>query len=84
MSRRCGRGKTSRVRHHRGGRTSHAPSCHRIIEAPAAIGASESLALAPLVDGIVVVADAMHTDHDEVEQVRIHSTRWVAEWSAPS
>jgi capsular exopolysaccharide synthesis family protein len=42
-----------------------------IIEAPAAIGASESLALAPLVDGIVVVADAKHTDRDEVEQVRI-------------
>ncbi len=42
-----------------------------IIEAPAAIGASESLALAPLVDGIVVVADARHTDRDEVEQVRI-------------
>jgi Mrp family chromosome partitioning ATPase len=42
-----------------------------IVEAPAAIGASESLALAPLVDGIVVVADAKHTDRDEVEQVRI-------------
>ena len=41
-----------------------------IIEAPAAIGASESLALAPLVDGIVMVADARHTDRDEVEQIR--------------
>lgn len=28
-------------------------------------------ALAALVDGIVVVADAKHTDCDEVEQVRI-------------
>ena len=41
-----------------------------IIDAPAAIGTSESLALAPLVDGIVMVADARHTDRDEVEQVR--------------
>ncbi|MDQ1566314.1 MAG: protein-tyrosine kinase, partial [Actinomycetota bacterium] len=42
-----------------------------IIEAPAAIGASDCLALASLVDGILVVADAKHTDRDEVEQVRI-------------
>jgi capsular exopolysaccharide synthesis family protein len=42
-----------------------------IVEAPAAIGASDCLALAPLVDGILVVADARHTDRDEVEQVRI-------------
>ncbi|MGH9009303.1 MAG: polysaccharide biosynthesis tyrosine autokinase, partial [Acidimicrobiia bacterium] len=41
-----------------------------IIEAPAA-AASDCLALAPLVDGILVVADAKHTDRDEVEQVRI-------------
>src|SRR5437763_1032876 len=42
-----------------------------IIEAPAALTASDCLALAPLVDGILVVADAKHTDRDEVEQVRI-------------
>jgi polysaccharide biosynthesis transport protein len=42
-----------------------------IIEAPAALNASASLALAPLVDGIIVVADAKHTDRDDVEQVRI-------------
>jgi capsular exopolysaccharide synthesis family protein len=42
-----------------------------IIEAPAALNASDCLALAPLVDGILVVADAKHTDRDEVEQVRI-------------
>jgi capsular exopolysaccharide synthesis family protein len=42
-----------------------------IIEAPAAIGASDCAALASLVDGILVVADAKHTDRDEVEQVRI-------------
>jgi len=33
-----------------------------IIEAPAALNASDCLALAPLVDGILVVADAKHTD----------------------
>ncbi|HET9773279.1 MAG TPA: P-loop NTPase, partial [Acidimicrobiia bacterium] len=37
-----------------------------IIEAPAALNASDCLALAPLVDGILVVADAKHTDRDEV------------------
>lgn len=42
-----------------------------IIEAPAALNASDCLALAPLVDGILVVADAKHTDRDEIEQVRI-------------
>jgi len=42
-----------------------------IIEAPAALNASECLALAPLVDGILVVADAKHTERDDVEQVRI-------------
>ena len=42
-----------------------------IIEAPAALNASDCLALAPLVDGILVVADAKHTDRNEVEQVRI-------------
>jgi capsular exopolysaccharide synthesis family protein len=42
-----------------------------VIEAPAALNASECLALAPLVDGILVVADARHTDRDDVEQVRI-------------
>jgi Mrp family chromosome partitioning ATPase len=42
-----------------------------IIEAPATTAPSECLALAPLVDGILVVADAMHTDRDEIEQVRI-------------
>ena len=42
-----------------------------IIEAPAALNPSDCLALAPLVDGILVVADATHTDRHEVEQVRI-------------
>jgi capsular exopolysaccharide synthesis family protein len=41
-----------------------------IIEAPAAIGASESVTLAPLVDGIVVVADARNTGRDQVGQIR--------------
>jgi len=41
-----------------------------IIEAPAALDASDCLALAPLVDGILVVADAKHTSRLEVEQVR--------------
>jgi polysaccharide biosynthesis transport protein len=42
-----------------------------IIEAPAALNASDCLALAPLVDGILVVADAKHTIRDEIEQVRV-------------
>jgi len=41
-----------------------------IIEAPAALDASDCLALAPLVDGILVVADAKHTSRIDVEQVR--------------
>lgn len=41
-----------------------------IIEAPPALDAAECLALAPLVDGILVVADAKHTGRDEVAQVR--------------
>ena len=41
-----------------------------IIEAPAALNASDCLALAPLVDGILVVADAKHTGRDEVALVR--------------
>jgi succinoglycan biosynthesis transport protein ExoP len=41
-----------------------------IIEAPAALDASDCLALAPLVDGILVVADAKHTSRLDVEQVR--------------
>jgi Mrp family chromosome partitioning ATPase len=41
-----------------------------IVEAPAAIGASDCLVLATLVDGILVVADPKHTGRDEVEQVR--------------
>lgn len=41
-----------------------------IIEAPAALNASDCLALAPLVDGILVVADAKHTGREEVALVR--------------
>lgn len=41
-----------------------------IIEAPPVLDAAECLALAPLVDGILVVADAKHTGRDEVAQVR--------------
>jgi protein-tyrosine kinase len=41
-----------------------------IIEAPPALDAADCLALAPLVDGILVVADARHTGRDEVAQVR--------------
>ena len=41
-----------------------------IIEAPAALDASDCLALAPLVDGILVVADAKHTDREEIALVR--------------
>jgi capsular exopolysaccharide synthesis family protein len=41
-----------------------------IIEAPAALDASDCLALAPLVDGILVVADAKTTDRDEIALVR--------------
>ena len=41
-----------------------------IIEAPAALDASDCLALAPLVDGILVVADAKHTGREEIQLVR--------------
>ncbi|MGH8998931.1 MAG: polysaccharide biosynthesis tyrosine autokinase [Acidimicrobiia bacterium] len=41
-----------------------------IIEAPAALDASDCLALAPLVDGILVVADAKYTDRGEIALVR--------------
>ncbi len=41
-----------------------------IIEAPAALDASDCLALAPLVDGILVVADARRTARDDVTLVR--------------
>jgi non-specific protein-tyrosine kinase len=41
-----------------------------IIEAPAALDASDCLALAPLVDGILVVADAKHTGREEIALVR--------------
>jgi Mrp family chromosome partitioning ATPase len=41
-----------------------------IIEAPAALDASDCLALAPMVDGILVVADAKYTDRLEVAMVR--------------
>ncbi|MGH8990488.1 MAG: polysaccharide biosynthesis tyrosine autokinase [Acidimicrobiia bacterium] len=41
-----------------------------IIEAPAALDASDCLALAPLVDGILVVADAKHTGREEIVLVR--------------
>ena len=41
-----------------------------IIEAPAALDASDCLALAPLVDGIIVVADARQTARDDVSLVR--------------
>jgi capsular exopolysaccharide synthesis family protein len=41
-----------------------------IIEAPAALDASDCLALAPLVDGILVVADAKHSSREEIALVR--------------
>ena len=41
-----------------------------IIEAPPALDTADCLALAPLVDGILLVADAKHTSRDEVALVR--------------
>jgi len=40
-----------------------------VVEAPPALSASESLTLAPLVDGIVVVADARHATREELAEV---------------
>ena len=40
-----------------------------VVEAPAALGASEALTLAPMVDGIVVVADAQHATREELSEV---------------
>jgi capsular exopolysaccharide synthesis family protein len=40
-----------------------------VVEAPAALQASEALTLAPMVDGIVVVADAAHATRDEVAEI---------------
>jgi succinoglycan biosynthesis transport protein ExoP len=39
-----------------------------VVEAPPALSASEALTLAPMVDGIVVVADAAHANRDEVAE----------------
>jgi capsular exopolysaccharide synthesis family protein len=41
-----------------------------IIEAPGALDASDCLALAPLVDGILVVADAKYSSREEIALVR--------------
>jgi len=40
-----------------------------LIEAPAALQSAEALTLAPIVDGIVVVADARHATRDEVAEI---------------
>jgi succinoglycan biosynthesis transport protein ExoP len=40
-----------------------------VVEAPAALSASEALTLAPMVDGIVVVADARHATREELAEV---------------
>ncbi len=40
-----------------------------VVEAPAALEASEALTLAPMVDGIVVVADARHATREELAEV---------------
>jgi polysaccharide biosynthesis transport protein len=40
-----------------------------VVEAPPALQASEALTLAPMVDGIVVVADARHATRDDVAEV---------------
>jgi polysaccharide biosynthesis transport protein len=40
-----------------------------VVEAPPALQASEALTLAPMVDGIVVVADAAHATRDEVAEM---------------
>ncbi|HVW32310.1 MAG TPA: CpsD/CapB family tyrosine-protein kinase [Acidimicrobiia bacterium] len=42
-----------------------------IIEAPAATGSADCLALAPLADGIIVVADAVRTDREDLAQLRV-------------
>ena len=46
-----------------------------VVEAPPAVSTSEALILAPLVDGIVVVADARHATREELaecgEQLRL-------------
>jgi capsular exopolysaccharide synthesis family protein len=41
-----------------------------VVEAPPALKASEALTLAPMVDGIVVVADAQHATRQELSEVR--------------
>jgi polysaccharide biosynthesis transport protein len=40
-----------------------------VVEAPPALSASEALTLAPMVDGIVVVADARHATREELAEV---------------
>lgn len=40
-----------------------------VVEAPPALSAAESLTLAPIVDGIVVVADARHATREELAEV---------------
>ena len=40
-----------------------------VVEAPPALEASEALTLAPMVDGIVVVADAQHATREELAEV---------------
>lgn len=47
-----------------------------VVEAPPVLEASEALTLAPMVDGIVVVADAQHATREEVAEVR-HQLRLV-------
>lgn len=39
-----------------------------VVEAPPALSASEALTLAPMVDGIVVVADARHATREELAE----------------
>jgi non-specific protein-tyrosine kinase len=39
-----------------------------VVEAPAALSAAEALALAPMVDGIVIVADAQRATRDDVAE----------------
>jgi Mrp family chromosome partitioning ATPase len=39
-----------------------------VVVAPPALSAAEALTLAPMVDGIVVVADAQHATRDEVAE----------------
>jgi capsular exopolysaccharide synthesis family protein len=40
-----------------------------VVEAPPALEASEALTLAPMVDGIVVVADARHATREELSEI---------------